>query len=384
MTIPRETRRLPKWIFVLGDIFLVGAAWVIESESAKPLTGTPIIGIVVCVALATVLFVVPFVADYARSQEEAYAERQNALQALAATVTASAEQISIAASGLDRLAGIAQENFNQSDRLAQQIREQMGGLHERLAEAKRDDGESAGRLEAVAKKIAQSVADLESARRRDGESAERLETVAKKIARSVADLEAASARAAEPVRVPAPPEVPPVLASQMVEIKPAVVPSGPPFVPPEPPAAAPSPGPAPSVPVAAAAPAEAPLPRRPRPRKPPPAADVPGDLLRETASAPAAPDAGGPPAPADGATRLVVTAYIGIGNRLFIRGNGPGLSWDRGVPLVFVSIGKWRWETSEAAAPVRFKLYKNDEIECTALGERSVDPGAQQNLTASF
>ena len=51
---------------------------------------------------------------------------------------------------------------------------------------------------------------------------------------------------------------------------------------------------------------------------------------------------------------------------------------------MFVSIGKWRWETSEALAPVRFKLYKNDEIECTALGERSVDPGAQQNLTASF
>ena len=29
----------------------------------------------------------------------------------------------------------------------------------------------------------------------------------------------------------------------------------------------------------------------------------------------------------DGATRLLVTAYIGIGNRLYIRGSGPGLTW---------------------------------------------------------
>jgi hypothetical protein len=86
----------------------------------------------------------------------------------------------------------------------------------------------------------------------------------------------------------------------------------------------------------------------------------------------------------DGATRLLVTAYIGIGNRLFIRGEGPGLRWDKGVPLQFVSIGKWRWETNEASAPVKFKLYKNDDTECTALGMQSLDPGHQEEVTAAF
>ncbi len=86
----------------------------------------------------------------------------------------------------------------------------------------------------------------------------------------------------------------------------------------------------------------------------------------------------------DGATRLLVTAYIGIGNRLFIRGEGPGLSWDKGVPLQFVSIGKWRWETADATAPVKFKLYKNDEFECTALGSQSLNPEHQQEVTATF
>ena len=86
----------------------------------------------------------------------------------------------------------------------------------------------------------------------------------------------------------------------------------------------------------------------------------------------------------DGATRLIATAYIGIGNRLFIRGEGPGLSWEKGVPLQFVSIGKWRWETNDATAAVQFKLYKNDEVECAALGTQSLDPGYQQEVTAGF
>ncbi|HXA81121.1 MAG TPA: hypothetical protein VNV14_07610, partial [Opitutaceae bacterium] len=87
---------------------------------------------------------------------------------------------------------------------------------------------------------------------------------------------------------------------------------------------------------------------------------------------------------ADGATRLLVTAYIGIGNKLFLRGDGPGLSWDEGVPLQFVSIGKWRWETADATKPVHAKLYKNDELVCASLGKFTLDPGQQAEVTAAF
>jgi hypothetical protein len=87
---------------------------------------------------------------------------------------------------------------------------------------------------------------------------------------------------------------------------------------------------------------------------------------------------------ADGATRLLVTAYIGIGNRLFVRGDGPGLSTGKGIPLQFVSIGKWRWETNEAANPLRLRLFKNDEVECTSLGEITLEPGQQTEVSARF
>jgi hypothetical protein len=83
-------------------------------------------------------------------------------------------------------------------------------------------------------------------------------------------------------------------------------------------------------------------------------------------------------------TRLLVTAYIGIGNKLYVRGEGPGLSWEKGVPLQFVSIGKWRWETPDASESLTLRLYKNDEQECVSLGEFTLAPGHQQEVHASF
>jgi hypothetical protein len=88
-------------------------------------------------------------------------------------------------------------------------------------------------------------------------------------------------------------------------------------------------------------------------------------------------------ASSDGATRLLVTAYIGIGNKLFIRGDGPGLSWDKGVPMQFVSIGKWGWASHDATAPIKCKLYKNDESAALS-GEVAVEPGRHVEVTALF
>jgi len=87
--------------------------------------------------------------------------------------------------------------------------------------------------------------------------------------------------------------------------------------------------------------------------------------------APAA-TASAPAKTSDGTTRLLVTAYIGIGNRVFLRGDGPGLSREKGVPMEFISIGKWSWQTAEADVPVKIQLYKNDTIK--ALGDEILLP----------
>lgn len=158
---------------------------------------------------------------------------------------------------------------------------------------------------------------------------------------------------------------------------------------------------------------EEPKPKKPRaPRKPRPedtlaamSEPMPGDPPAESSGEPAFADSPAEAAPsddtaavdlsaealasaepsvsADGATRLLVTAYIGIGNKLYIRGDGPGLSWDRGVPMKFVSIGKWGWATDEATGPVACKLYKNDETAALS-GEIFLEPGQHVEVTALF
>jgi hypothetical protein len=196
--------------------------------------------------------------------------------------------------------------------------------------------------------------------------------------------------AAEPAPVtPEPPPPSPAPEIEPVAATPAPEPAAPGERPPEVVTAvnAEAPPPAESLPEPAAAAPEAPAPA-PAPRKRParrvePEPQPTLDFGFED-SPPASPGTVERTLTSDGATRLLVTAYIGIGNRLFIRGDGPGLSWERGVPLQFISIGKWRWETGEASGPIRFRVYKNDELECSALGEQVLDPGYLQEVTASF
>lgn len=84
-----------------------------------------------------------------------------------------------------------------------------------------------------------------------------------------------------------------------------------------------------------------------------------------------------------GSTSLVATAYIGIGNKLYLRGDGPGLSWERGTPMQFLAIGKWGWTTTDASVPVTCRVYRNDD---TPMLEENIviDPGTKAEITPKF
>lgn len=82
-------------------------------------------------------------------------------------------------------------------------------------------------------------------------------------------------------------------------------------------------------------------------------------------------------------TTLVATAFVGASNKLFLRGEGPGLSWDEGVAMRFVEIGKWSWTTTEADGPIRFRVFKNDEEEDKA-GVLTLEPGQRLDIRPEF
>ena len=82
-------------------------------------------------------------------------------------------------------------------------------------------------------------------------------------------------------------------------------------------------------------------------------------------------------------TSVIANVMIGIGNKPYLRGEGPGLSWDEGVPMNFIEIGKWAWSPSRKNASLTIQVYRNDEDPDTS-GKFEVKPGEKFELTPKF
>ncbi|HTQ29990.1 MAG TPA: hypothetical protein VMI53_02165 [Opitutaceae bacterium] len=80
----------------------------------------------------------------------------------------------------------------------------------------------------------------------------------------------------------------------------------------------------------------------------------------------------------------VITAHIdvGFGNTLYLRGDGPGLSWENGVPMDCLAEDKWSL-TIEHTQPFVFKVLLNDLTWC-AGDDYTAAPGASVEFTPTF
>lgn len=80
---------------------------------------------------------------------------------------------------------------------------------------------------------------------------------------------------------------------------------------------------------------------------------------------------------------LLANILIGIGNKLYVRGEGTGLSWSEGQPMEFVEIGLYRWTSANLEEPIQVQIYLNDEI--SALGDPiRLRPGEELEVTPDF
>lgn len=81
-------------------------------------------------------------------------------------------------------------------------------------------------------------------------------------------------------------------------------------------------------------------------------------------------------------TTIEAKIDVGFGNRLFLRGQGEGLSWDHGIPLECVDSQTWRLIVP-AKDKLQFKLLINDSV--WAKGEDVVvPPGKRVELVPAF
>jgi len=74
---------------------------------------------------------------------------------------------------------------------------------------------------------------------------------------------------------------------------------------------------------------------------------------------------------------------LGPGNGLFIRGEGEGLKWHEGQPLVRLDSRTWRWSSLRSESPIIFQLLLNDLV--WAKGDDILlEPGARIELVPDF
>lgn len=74
---------------------------------------------------------------------------------------------------------------------------------------------------------------------------------------------------------------------------------------------------------------------------------------------------------------------VGFGNTLYIRGEGPGLSWDRGQTMDCLKDDLWAFTIEAAARPIIVKFLINDETWCTG-DDYVVEPGNKITLVPTF
>lgn len=82
-------------------------------------------------------------------------------------------------------------------------------------------------------------------------------------------------------------------------------------------------------------------------------------------------------------TTITARIDVGFGNALFLRGEGPGLSWEKGLPMECVQSDLWRIVLAESARAYTFKFLINDTI-WSAGPDFTAACGTSVTLTPEF
>jgi len=83
-------------------------------------------------------------------------------------------------------------------------------------------------------------------------------------------------------------------------------------------------------------------------------------------------------------TRISINFNAGWGNKLFIRGSGPGMSWLKGLEMKMVE-GKWVFETTQECKDFEYKILLNDDDKKWSIGANyTAGYGNAQDTSVKF
>ncbi len=170
--LPSAAPRLDPVPFIVTDVLLVGAAALVGWQAEAPLGVAPLACISALVGLGAIAGLYPFVVNHARRQEEALQDRANQIEALARTVGASAEQISIAVANLPAVAENSARQLRAAEQLPAELQARLSTLQHQLSATASEENAAlrheldtlraaeTAKLTAALDKLAHATADL--------------------------------------------------------------------------------------------------------------------------------------------------------------------------------------------------------------------------------
>jgi hypothetical protein len=82
-------------------------------------------------------------------------------------------------------------------------------------------------------------------------------------------------------------------------------------------------------------------------------------------------------------SQIRINYDVGYANILYLRGQGAGLSWNKGLKLTNVKADEWIWESSEPFTSCEFKVLINDK-EYEQGDNHTLTCGASMQYTPHF
>ncbi len=82
-------------------------------------------------------------------------------------------------------------------------------------------------------------------------------------------------------------------------------------------------------------------------------------------------------------TTITAMIDIGFGNSLWLRGDGPGLSWEKGVRMECIADDRWATTLGGVTTPVLFKVLVND-LSWSAGDDYVVQPSEKLVIKPTF
>lgn len=340
---PRNQLTVPKWPFFVADGVFVACAGLVfwfAGDSAGPATGAIV---VLLLLLGAVVGLVPYFVECYWNWQQTLTEREEKIEQQRQALVKTGEAISEVVREWEQVAHREPEPASPSNVINRQIEEATQGLQQWQARLEETEAALSRGIEKVCGENAKRGSDGE----RFEQIAAQLTMLTEKLDSAVSGIESAPGGTSI---IPGDAPIPPArLPSERISAKrsqAAVIETEAPAV--EDNGETPPP----------------PVPAKGRKSAKPKVRQESGAALFST-------------------TTLVATAFIGASNKLFLRGEGPGLTWEEGVPMQFVEIGKWSWTTTEASGPIRLRVMKNDEEEDKA-GVLILEPGQTLEVRPDF